>query len=150
MRVYQAGDDDYAPLFAEAAQNPAIASHGSVTQRELAQHLRSCAFLFYPCIYPETFCITAAEAMAAGMKIVSTHLGALEETTMGFADLVPITSGDGDILVAAFRKAMQRSVDEFAQNPTAWAQQMFAQTQRVNKAYKWTARAGEWEKLLVL
>jgi glycosyltransferase involved in cell wall biosynthesis len=148
MRVYQAGDEDYAPLFDELAQNPAIRCHGAVTQSELARHLRGCAFLFYPSIYPETFCITAAEAMAAGMKVVSTRLGALPETTMGFADLVPLTSGDGDILVRDFCQAMQRAVDLFVQNPTGWAQEMFAQSQRVNRAYNWMAKAVAWEEAL--
>ena len=148
MRVYQADDTDYTLLFAEAAQNPAITLHGSVTQSELARHLRATAFLFYPCIYPETFCITAAEAMAAGLKIVSTALGALSETTAGYASLVPLTSSDGDVLVKDFRAAMQTAEREFAADPLAWAQQAFAQSQYANRVFTWKQRASEWEEQL--
>jgi glycosyltransferase involved in cell wall biosynthesis len=149
MKVYQSADDDYAALFRQAAQNPAIACRGSVTQAELARHLRETSFLFYPSIYPETFCIAAAEAMAAGMKLVTTQLGALPETTMGFADLVPVTSSDGDALVHSFRAAMRQAADQFAVDPNAWADERFVQMQRVNAAYSWAARAGEWERMLL-
>jgi glycosyltransferase involved in cell wall biosynthesis len=148
MRVYQSTDDDYAALFKQAAQNPAITQHGSLRQGELAQALRSCAFLFYPSIYPETFCIAAAEAMAAGMKVVTMRLGALEETTMGFADLVPLTTNDGDALALTFQSAMYRAVDHFTAQPQEWAQEMFAQSQRANELFTWASRAQMWEKIL--
>jgi glycosyltransferase involved in cell wall biosynthesis len=148
MQLYQAADDTYADLFKQASQNPAITQHGAVPQDVLAQHLRSSAFLFYPCIYPETFCISAAEAMAAGMKVVTTKLGALAETTMGFADLVPVVSGDGDALARDFRAAMQNAVDEFAHDPAGWAEQMYLQSRRANVLYSWDSRAEEWEVFL--
>ncbi len=149
MKTYQAGDEDYAPLFAEAAQNPAITLHGAVTQKTLAQSLRAPAFLFYPSIYPETFCITAAEAMAAGMKIVTTNLGALPDTCMGFAKLVPITSQDGDILARDFRAAMQQEIDAFASHPQNFAEQSYAQIQQVNKSTNWAVRVLAWNMILV-
>jgi glycosyltransferase involved in cell wall biosynthesis len=148
MRVYQAADDEYVPLFRRAEQNPDIQCHGSVTQSELARQLRRSAFLFYPCIYPETYCITAAEALAAGMTVVTTRLGALEETTMGFADLVALRSHDGDILVRDFREAMQQAVDQFAADPETWAQERFTQSRRVNETATWALRAEAWERLL--
>jgi glycosyltransferase involved in cell wall biosynthesis len=148
MKLYQASDADYVALFAQAAQNPAISCHGAVTQSELAQRLRECAFLFYPCIYPETFCISAAEALAAGMKVISTRLGALEETTMGHADLVPIISTSGEVLVQSYREAMRNAIDAFSANPTAWAEEKFAQAQQASRSYSWKARVTEWECLL--
>jgi glycosyltransferase involved in cell wall biosynthesis len=148
MRVYQSGDDEFAPLFRQAAHNIAIIDHGSVSQNELAQHLHANAFLFYPSIYHETFCITAAEAMAAGMRVVTTRLGALEETTMGLAELVPVLTDDGNTLVQTFREAMRRIIDQFTANPHAWAEAMFAQSEIVNQTYNWKARALLWEKVL--
>jgi len=145
MRVYQSTDEEYASLFAMAAKNPAIILHGAVSQSELAKPLRACAFLFYPSIYAETFCISAAEAMAAGMKIVSTDLGALSETTKGFADLVPLTSHDGDGLVRAFQQAMGHAVKTFVTNPIEWAQERFAQVQSANQSFSWAALATKWE-----
>jgi glycosyltransferase involved in cell wall biosynthesis len=146
MRVYQGNDKDYANLFDTAERNPAITSHGSVMQRELAQHLRSSAFLFYPSIYNETFCITVAEAMAAGMEIIATRTGALPETAMGMADLVEIRSTDGDVLVKDYRAAMQRAIDGFKNDPQSWVEKMFAHMRRANEVFSWKKRAQEWEE----
>lgn len=148
MRVYQEGNGEYADLFREAEKNASIANHGSVTQPELAQHLRACAFLFYPSICAETFCITATEAMAAGMEIIATRTGALPETTMGMADLVDITSADGAVLVEDYRAAMQRAIDRFTSNPQAWAEIMFDRLRRANEVFPWAKRAKEWEEYL--
>ncbi|MDE1900711.1 MAG: glycosyltransferase family 4 protein [Alphaproteobacteria bacterium] len=151
MGVYQGDDSDYAGLFARAAQNPAIACHGAVAQSALASALRHDAFLFYPCIYRETFCTSVAEAMAAGMQIVATDLGALRETTMGFADLVDMTMRDGgvdgDALTQHFRAAMRRAVDAFI-NDRGWAERLFEQSQRASRDYGWAARATAWEAAL--
>lgn len=54
--------------------------HGTVLQSQLAREFMKSAILTYPCDYPETSCITAMEAQAAGCAIVSTALGALSET----------------------------------------------------------------------
>jgi glycosyltransferase involved in cell wall biosynthesis len=150
MRVYQSGDGDYAPLFEQARLNPAIALHGSVTQGELAQHLTGCAYLFYPSIFAETFCITAAEAMAAGMQIVATQVGALPETTMGAAALVPVMSSDGHTLVQDYRVAMRAQIDAFAADRQAWAERMYEQSRRASHMFNWSARADEWIRALGL
>ena len=58
--------------------------HGSVSQRELALRLKQDAYLTYPCIMPETFCLAALEGLAAGMKVISTDIGGLKATAMGW------------------------------------------------------------------
>lgn len=54
--------------------------HGTILQNRLAREFMKSALLAYPCNYPETSCITAMEAQAAGCAIVSTAIGALPET----------------------------------------------------------------------
>ncbi|MCB0319539.1 MAG: glycosyltransferase family 4 protein [Bdellovibrionales bacterium] len=54
--------------------------HGNVKQSELArEYLRSGVYI-YPALVPETSCITAIEAKAAGCPAVVSSLGALPET----------------------------------------------------------------------
>lgn len=53
---------------------------GRVGQVELAAEMQQARVLAYPTAFLETSCITAMEAQAAGLPIVSSKLGALAET----------------------------------------------------------------------
>lgn len=148
LRVYQLQDDEFRALYQKAALNPRITSHGSVSQPELARHLKSSAFLTYPCIYAETYCIGALEALAAGMKIIATSLGALPTTTMGYADLIDIRSNKADELVHDFRNTMIHNIKEFLQSPQEWSEQRFTHVKYANQECIWPARYKIWDKIL--
>lgn len=95
MKVYDSegkADDDFSPLYQEAKRLPGIHYHGSVSQSDLRNVAQKCRVLAYPCVFPETSCITAMEAMAAGCIVVSTAIGALPETAWQ-NPLVPIADG---------------------------------------------------------
>ncbi|MDE1170688.1 MAG: glycosyltransferase family 4 protein [Verrucomicrobium sp.] len=80
-RVYKMDDTpEEAALYEQAAALPGVTCHGPVGQRALREAARQCRVLAYPCTFPETSCIAAMEAMAAGCAVVATHLGALPET----------------------------------------------------------------------
>jgi len=149
MKVYQtAGEDQYAPLYAYAAENPLITRHGAVAQGELAERLKPVAFLSYPSTYAETFCIVALEAVAAGMKVLTTATAALPEILQNKADYVAVSTGEQKKLIADFRQMMEKNVGEFLNRPEAWAEERFAAMQEVNRTSTWSCRAKEWEKLL--
>lgn len=57
--------------------------HDPLTKRALAQELLSSWAWFYPTFWPETYCISALEAQAAGTPIISVPWGALPETVEG-------------------------------------------------------------------
>ncbi len=149
MKVYQQADDEYARLYRDAVKDPRIHYHGSVSQQELAQRLKPAAFLTYPCICAETFCIAALEALAAGMTVISTHLGPLETTTMGFAELLPIEPAQPDDFINRYREAMNKHILLFKNQPEAWAENRFEQVRVVNQQCSWKVRTSDWEKLLM-
>lgn len=81
LKVYNTEDtDEFKQIFKQAMQLPGVAYYGSVGQQELRNISQQCRVLAYPCIFPETSCITAMEAMASGCAVVGTTLGALPET----------------------------------------------------------------------
>jgi glycosyltransferase involved in cell wall biosynthesis len=149
MHTYRAPENNLPALYELVARARRTQYHAPVAQPALAAQLRSAAFLAYSCTFIETYCIAALEAIAAGLKVVSTRLGALHETTLGFADLLPITvdMSDDDV-VTRYAALLEDNIAAFLDQPEIWAEQRFAQSQTVNRLCSWRARSREWENLL--
>lgn len=149
MQAYQTSDDRFGALFAAMGRNPRIRHHGGVGQAELARQFRCAAFLVYPSTFIETYCIVAQEALAAGLKIISNTFGALPETTMGYADLLPVTGNfTRDAHVGGISALLDKNEADFLRSPKEWAEARFAQVRAVNRISTWAKRAAEWEALL--
>lgn len=80
-------DKYYKPLYELLVNDPNVDYYGSIPQNVLSQHLNDSMVLFYPNTFPETCCTSVLEAMAHRCNIVTSDLGALSETTNGFAAL---------------------------------------------------------------
>ncbi len=103
VQVYQVGETEaQLHLYEQARSLPGVVYRGSVGQEELRQAAQTCRALAYPCVFPETSCIVAMEAMASGCVVVSTSLGALPETAWR-NPLVPM--GEGWLMTWAFEVA---------------------------------------------
>jgi glycosyltransferase involved in cell wall biosynthesis len=85
-------DSNFSHLYEKAKGLPGVQYYGSLSQFDLRNVAQHCRVLAYPCVFPETSCIVAMEAMAAGCVVVSTALGALPETAWQ-NPLVPIADG---------------------------------------------------------
>lgn len=57
-----------------------VAYHGWVDKARLAQGWREADIWFYPCVFLETFCLTALEAAASQTLAVTNGVGALRDT----------------------------------------------------------------------
>lgn len=124
-------------LYRQSRNMPGVEYVGSVSQTRLAKELSGATILAYPNIFPETGCTSAMEAMAAGLYVVTSKLGALPETTAGFGKLIKIDNNwqrYGDEFI--------RAVTSFIKNP----KDMTKQVAWVNKNCTWSVRAKEWEK----
>jgi glycosyltransferase involved in cell wall biosynthesis len=149
MRLYQKDDGELASLYARIDAMPRCRHHDAVSQGELPAALRSAAFLAYPGTLPESWCNVAVEALAAGMKVVGTAIGALPESTRGYADLLPVPAGtDRTGLAALYAPFLERSVADYLARPGPWAEERFAQSQAISRDCSWAARAKEWENFL--
>jgi glycosyltransferase involved in cell wall biosynthesis len=144
MRLYQQKDDAFAPLYAKLKALRRCHYHGALGQAALAEALKRAAVLAYPCTVGETYGIVVQEAIAAGLKIVTTDLGHLRHTTLGFADLVT----PGASLAARFAAQLEQTIGQFLADPRGWAEERFAQAQAINRDCTWAVRAKEWEEFL--
>ena len=158
MKVYQmqAKEDEelFGELYRQCREKNGIEYVGSLPQEELANELRSASILAYPNTFAETFCIAAIEAMASGCWVVTSQLGALPETTAGFARLIPV--GNPDTFLPTSRdRYLQQFVEETVKilqvlsEPTNAVKEFLReQVDYVNQVHSWSKRAREWERWL--
>jgi len=77
----------YRSIYQSLIDDPNIDFYGSVPQKILFEHIKSSMILFYPNTYAETCCTSILEAMAYRCNVISSELGAIPETSNGFANL---------------------------------------------------------------
>lgn len=80
-------DSDYQHLYDKCNSLPGVVYRGSIPNEELRAELPTFDILAYPCTFEETSCIAVIEALCAGLTVVTSSLGALPETTEGWATM---------------------------------------------------------------
>jgi glycosyltransferase involved in cell wall biosynthesis len=149
MRVYQQDErsDNHALLYNQCRQTPGIRYVGSVAQPQLAEALKRASILAYPNTFAETSCIAVMEAMAAGLLVVTTELGALPETTRGFAALLPPPAAASTVqdFARSFLDRLKEVLRTRADDPAAFAAARFEQVKAINAEDTWRRRAAAWE-----
>ena len=80
-------DRYYHQIYQLLIDDPNIDFYGSVPQSVLFNHIKSSMVLFYPNTYAETCCTSILEAIAYRCNVISYELGAIPETSNGFANL---------------------------------------------------------------
>jgi predicted O-linked N-acetylglucosamine transferase (SPINDLY family)/glycosyltransferase involved in cell wall biosynthesis len=142
MKVYQRDDEDaiYHELYDRAQKMEGVEYIGAIPQRDLAAELAQATLLAYPNTYPETSCIAVMEAMAAGLHVVTSELGALPETSAGFADLI-----SWDVGPEAYREQFAAAViDRLKESSASASDRLSKQVRHAQSVYSWPARAAEW------
>ena len=97
----------------------------------------------YPSIWPETSCIAAIESMAAGCEVVTTNLGALNETCSPFAKMINFENTP-EKLEIKYREALLESIKNFWSSSTQ--KKLKIQREKINATYSWDVRSFEWKK----
>jgi tetratricopeptide (TPR) repeat protein len=150
MAVYfqesEAETPQLADLLQQCRESPGVRLIGSLPQTELADQLRACQIWAYPSTFAETSCIAVLEAMACGCRIVASDLGAIRETTAGFAELLPPQESPESFANAILR-VMQR--DQTGSDDAATsADPIAAQRAHILRHHRWSDIANEWENWL--
>jgi glycosyltransferase involved in cell wall biosynthesis len=159
MKVYQRQEESefFDQLYTRCQAAEGVEYIGSLPQPELAEVLKKATLLSYPNTFPETSCIAVMEAMASGCHVITSELGALPETTAGFADLIsPADEFSTEEAKTAYKQKFTERVITFLQqwqsqriaNPQKLEQQLRRQLNFVCEHYTWAARAQEWQAWL--
>jgi glycosyltransferase involved in cell wall biosynthesis len=140
-------DNQYKELHEKCLSMERVDYVGPVSQPDLARALSETAALAYPSTYPETSCISAMEAMAAGALVLTTSLGALPETLSGFGRITAARD-DQHILATEFAAITIAALNDIQRDPAKAAFEREAQIAHVRKHYTWPPRALEWQSWL--
>ena len=146
LRVYQvpAEKDQYAKLYDLCRAIRGIDYVGSVAQPDLAREMRQVSVLAYPNTFVEGQCVAALEAMASGCWIVTSDLGALADTTAGFATLIE-PPGDRDQYVLSFVDGVVQALRRIGDTADQAAEaHLRAQMNHINANFTWPVIADRW------
>lgn len=137
----------YEALYKQCLATEGVHLVGRIGQTELAREIGQCAALAYPSTFPETSCIAVMEAMSAGAAILTTRLGALPETTAGFAHMVEATE-DATRRAKDFADMVIAALNAIRIDPDAAAALRDQQIAYARREYAWPTRAEQWQAWL--
>jgi glycosyltransferase involved in cell wall biosynthesis len=152
MKVYQVAEAEdesqYGSLYRRCQETAGVEYMGSLPQPDLACELQSVMVFAYPNTFAETSCIAVMEAMASGCSIITSDLGALPETTAGFARLIPLED-DWEVYKDRFvEETVQLLRQCTATDTTEVETHLRQQVEYVNCEYTWSVRAQQWVQWL--
>ncbi len=135
----------YQALFDECKAHPHISYHGTVSNSEIHEALMKAHIFAYPCIWPETSCIAAIEALSAKCYVVCPTYAALPETTANFALTYDFTSHI-QTFMKRFYFTLKQTIESY--KTSAMLQSLNVQKAYIDNFYNWDLRAMQWKNML--
>jgi len=132
----------YEEIFNECKNTKNVNYFGFLKNEKVIEQLKKMHIFAHPSTWPETSCIAAIEAMAAGCEIVTTNLGALNETCFPFGKIINFEKKPED-LEKKYSEALIGSVKNFWSDKTQ--KKLKLQRETINSTYSWETRLIEWK-----
>jgi len=138
-------DDQFKPLYEQAKQLPNVNYIGYETNEYIKANMNKYDMFVYPSVFEETFCVSALEALAAGVHVVTNNYGALYETCAEWPVYINYTEDFEQMAkgtAAAIQVAASYLHEDFIQDHLE-QQQLF-----YKRFYNWNKKGMEWESFL--
>ncbi len=132
----------YESIFNECKNTKNVNYFGFLDNKKIIQMLKKMHIFAHPSIWPETSCIAAIEAMAAGCEPVTTNLGALYETCAPFGTFVNFDR-NFDNLEKKYKKVLISSIENYWSDKNQ--DKLKLQVKTINSTYSWDVRSVEWK-----
>ena len=132
----------YEGLFDECKNTKNVNYFGFLENEKIIEKLKKMHIFAHPSIWPETSCIAAIESMAAGCEVVTTKLGALNETCSPFGKIINFEKRPEDLEIK-YREALLGSIKNFWSEETQ--KKLKLQRETINNTYSWDVRSVEWK-----
>lgn len=138
-------DKQFAHVYEKARNMKNVNYFGTVSNDEVREAMMKNHILAYPCTYQETACITAIEALSAGLLTVVPNLAALPETCCNFAWMYNFEP-DPNKHASFFAQVLNGAIDQYW---TPSVQTMLKiQQNYFNIFYTWDNRIDKWHQLM--
>ncbi len=138
-------DEPFKNIFKQIEDHPNMTYHGFQPNDVVRKALESAHIFAFPSIWTETSCIAAIEAMSAGCQIVCPNLGALPETTGGFATMYhwhESIQTHANVFANFLKSAIENHrTDDMGTK-------LVFQKNYADNFYNWDLRANEWTGML--
>lgn len=138
-------DEAYTEIYNICKEHPSITYHGTQSNDVVREYLGKADIFAYPCIWRETSCISAMEAMSAKCLVVAPEYAALPETLAGF-NIGYSWTEQLDVHIERFTNALDSGIQKIKNNEINDLLDM--QKKHIDAFYNWDVRAKEWESYL--
>jgi glycosyltransferase involved in cell wall biosynthesis len=138
-------EQSYMELYEKAKTLPGVVYRGSIPNEELLKELPSFHIMAYPCTFEETSCIAVIEALSAGLRVVTSNIGALPETTEGWARMYPFLANK-EYHAIRFSTVLNEEINRIKSEESTF----FLKLQKETYAprWSWNERIKEWTSFL--
>jgi len=136
---------NYEDLFEECRKTEGIVYRGYSTNESLRNELHTFDILAYPSTFEETSCIAVIEALSAGLRVVTSNIGALPETTEGWARMYPYLM-DKDRHAEMFAQVLGEEIEKIREGKLDY--ELNLQLNTYTPRWSWDQRIKEWTNFL--
>lgn len=143
---WEARDQPYEELFNRIKEHPQMTYHGYQPNDMVREYLAQSHIFAYPCIWPETSCISVLEAMSARCQVVTSNLSALPETCANFAAMYSFEE-DHNVHVNKFANVLYGEIANYRANKLIQSRLDF-QKMYIDNFYAWEYRGAQWNAFL--
>lgn len=140
-------DAPFEELFERCRKHPRITYHGYKSNEEVRHALSGAHVFTYPCIWPETSCISAIEAMSAKCMILASDYWALSETVGEYGILYRYHE-DPNIHANRFAGLLLNLCNYMRENQDLINARTDDQKRYADFVYSWKNKAPQWKALL--
>lgn len=155
MGLYGQEQDPYEQLYQHLKTMPGVHYSPAVDQAALIEHLQSAAVFVHPNIWEEGFCVSMAEAMAAGCYPIVADIGALAEISGEIATLVPMDGESTtkgwqvtDQFINMFAQAVIDALNFYDKDRKYYDEISLRCSKYSRNRYDWGTIAEQWKKLI--
>lgn len=140
---------EYKTKILELAEAKGVKMRGRIGQKQMYEEMAKARVWSYPTQFLETSCISAMEARASGLSIITSGLGALKETVGEHGHLIDWSKKEDEPHneSAAYREEFVESCVLSLTDEFAWDVEHAAALDGVEKL-DWRYRIAEWDKVI--